>query len=77
MDKPDFKERVIQLNTLVKQFTNMKRPSVAFAVLRRVLMKAQIGEAICVYQVFLMFDIAQHLLYQENSLKNSITHHLE
>lgn len=77
MDKPDFKERVVQLNTLVKQFTNMKRPSVAFAVLRRVLMKAQIGEAICVYQVFSMFDIAQHLLYQENSLKNSIAHHLE
>lgn len=77
MDKPDFKERVVQLNTLVKQFNNMKRPSVAFAVLRRVLMKAQIGEAICVYQVFSMFDIAQHLLYQENSLKNSITHHLE
>lgn len=44
MDKPDFKERVVQLYTLVKQFLKLKRPPLAFTVLHMVLLKAQKGE---------------------------------
>lgn len=44
MDKPDFKERVVQLYTLVKQFLKLKRPPLAFTVLHTVLLKAQKGE---------------------------------
>ncbi|XP_056004522.1 uncharacterized protein LOC125659318 isoform X3 [Ostrea edulis] len=43
IDKPDFRERVVHLNTLVKQFLALKRPVLALTVICKVLQKANRG----------------------------------
>lgn len=46
IDKPDFRERVVHLNTLVKQFLALKRPVLALTVICKVLQKANRGEIV-------------------------------